>query len=375
MISYQTTIDARRTTITSASYCPATGTREWHIVMHPAPELTFEQQLRALGEAYLHYKSTALPADCSAHFARCFLSDVTNQARPAQQALDELFAGEKPGTALSLVGQPPLDGSKIALWIYLSTPRSEAYTHYFCASRRCKADGPEAQTRQLLEEYEQELAAKGWSIEHNCLRTWFFVRDVDVNYAGVVKGRRENFVGQDMTPQTHFIASTGIQGQHACADEKVMMDAYAVGGLRNEQVKYLYAKTHLNPTYEYNVTFERGTQMTYGDRAHVFISGTASINNRGEIVFPGDIARQTQRMWENVEALLQEADCDFADVVHMIVYLRDPADYRLVQRLYDERFPSIPKVLLLAPVCRPGWLIEMECMAVRPAKQREFPAF
>lgn len=375
MMMYKTTTDARKTTIESASFCPKTGVKEWHIMLHPSPELNFEEQLRAVCEAYLHHKASALPESCTALFARCFMSDITNQARPAEKALHELFAGEgNAETALSLVGQPPLNGSKIALWVYLSTPRSEAYTHYFSASRRKSGGDSEAQTHQLFEEYEQELAAKGCSIELNCLRTWLFVRDVDVNYAGVVKGRRENFLTQGMNPQTHFIASTGIQGQSPRADEKVMMDAYAIKGLKREQVQYLYAKTHLNPTYEYNVTFERGVSMLYGDRRHVLISGTASIDNRGEILFPGDIRRQTQRMWENVGALLSEAGCTFDDVAHMIVYLRDPADYRHVQALYEERFPATPKVLLLAPVCRPGWLIEMECMAVKGEAHPEFPA-
>ena len=66
---------------------------------------------------------------------------------------------------------------------------------------------------------------------------------------------------------------------------------------------YLYAPTHLNPTYEYGVSFERGTYVDYGDRRQVFISGTASINHRGEVVYPGDIRKQTERMWENVETL------------------------------------------------------------------------
>ena len=67
------------------------------------------------------------------------------------------------------------------------------------------------------------------------------------------------------------------------------MDSYAVDGLEPGQIQFLYAPTHLNPTYEYGVTFERGTAVTYGDRKQVFISGTASIDNRGEIVYPGDI--------------------------------------------------------------------------------------
>ncbi len=375
MIAYKTTADARQTTIEAASFCPGTGVKEWHIMLHPNPKLTFEEQLRAISGAYLSYKAAALPEACNALFARCFMSDITNQAQPAEQAFRELFAGEGTATALSLIGQPPLDGSKIALWVYLSsTPRSAAYTHHFSASRRKAGGDAEAQTRQLFEEYEQELAANGCTIERNCLRTWLFVRDVDVNYAGVVKGRRENFLTQGMNPQTHFIASTGIQGQSPSADEKVMMDAYAVGGLQRGQVQYLYAKTHLNPTYEYNVTFERGVSMLYGDRSHVLISGTASINNRGEILFPNDIVRQTQRMWENVEALLAEAGCTFADVAQMIVYLRDLADYERVRDLYEKRFPSVPKVLLLASVCRPGWLIEMECMAIKAESHPGYPA-
>lgn len=129
---------------------------------------------------------------------------------------------------------------------------------------------------------------------------------------------------------------------------------------------FLYAPTHLNPTYEYGVSFERGTFVDYGDRRQVFISGTASINNRGEVMYPGDVRQQTQRMWENVEALLAEAGCTFADVGHCMVYLRDMADYAVVRDLFDRRFPQWPVVMVHAPVCRSGWLIEMECMAVRP---------
>ena len=72
---------------------------------------------------------------------------------------------------------------------------------------------------------------------------------------------------------------------------------------------------------------------------------------------PGDIRKQTERMWENVEVLLQEADCTFDDLGQMIVYLRDIADYTVVKGMYDKRFPHTPKVFVHAPVCRPGWLI------------------
>jgi enamine deaminase RidA (YjgF/YER057c/UK114 family) len=123
------------------------------------------------------------------------------------------------------------------------------------------------------------------------------------------------------------------------------------------------------------VSFERGTYVDYGDRRQVFISGTASINNRGEIMYPGDIRKQTLRMWENVETLLAEAACTYEHVGHLLVYLRDIPDYEVVCEMFEERFPRIPKVYLLAPVCRPGWLIEIECMAVKAIRNEAYRNF
>ena len=145
-------------------------------------------------------------------------------------------------------------------------------------------------------------------------------------------------------------------------------------GLRTEQQRYLYAPTHLNRTSDYGVTFERGTLIQYGDRNHVLISGTASINNRGEVLHVGDIRLQTLRMWENVEKLLAEGGMTYDNVMQIVVYLRDGADYSLVSDMMRERFPRIPYVITLAPVCRPTWLVEMECVAVK-ATSNDFPDF
>ena len=201
------------------------------------------------------------------------------------------------------------------------------------------------------------------------------MNDVDLNYGGVVRARNQFFFTQGLTSKTHFISSTGIGGRQADPNVLSQMDNYAVQGIDKEHVEFLYAPTHLNRTSEYGVSFERGTMVDYGDRRQVFISGTASINNKGEVVYPKDIRRQTQRMWENVEALLSEADCSFEDVGMMVVYLRDTADYSVVSKLFSERFQGRPYVIVHAPVCRPGWLIEMECMAVRKTHSPQYKAF
>ena len=59
----------------------------------------------------------------------------------------------------------------------------------------------------------------------------------------------------------------------------------------------------------------------------------------------------------------------------MVVYLRDIADYELVKEMYEQRFKDKPYVIVLAPVCRPGWLVEMECMAVKKIDNPAYEAF
>ena len=354
---------------------------EFHVMIHiNSVGLTFSQQLDAVLDCYEHLKATEL-SGATAVLKRYFLSDVANQA-------DDVLLADTSDCAKSIIGQPPLDGTKIGLWVYLLTNVNSrqlesglyevshgAYRHLWNASAHNTAQNSEYQTRLLFNEYVMQLMQEGCTLADNCIRTWLFVNDVDVNYAGVVTARNKVFFTQGLTEDTHYIASTGIGGR-AC-DPQVMtqMDNYAIAGIKKEQVHYLYAPTHLNRTSDYGVSFERGTTVDYGDRRHVIISGTASINNKGQIEHPKDIVKQTHRMWDNVEALLKEADCSYDEVGVMIVYLRDIADYALVNRLYEERFPNHPRIIVHAPVCRAGWLIEMECIAIKEQTIADLPAF
>lgn len=359
------------------------GVSEYHVMLRITnPRLTYMDQVNYLMEAYDQLMQGEMKG-AVAVFKRFFVSDAANQANYLQA-----LHAERSDCALSIIEQPPLDGTKVALWVYIQRGvqtkalangiyevKHGAYRHLWMAGACNQASNSEYQMRLLFNDYVMQLLENGCCLADNCIRTWIFVQNVDVNYAGVVKARNEVFATQNLTDKTHFIASTGIAGRHANPKVLVQMDAYAVEGIDKEQIHYLYAPTHLNPTYEYGVSFERGTYVDYGDRRQVFISGTASINNKGEIMYPGDIRQQTLRMWENVETLLKEAECTFEHVAHLLVYLRDIADYTIVREMFEDRFPNIPKVYLLAPVCRPGWLVEMECMAVKPISDGRYPAF
>lgn len=352
-------------------YDNGTAARESHVMIHAtnygAP---YQEQLNAVLDAFATLREEHLEGYISI-FKRYYLSDAANQAAM-------VFASECADCALSVIEQSPLDGSKVALWVYMMSDvqtsvkehglyevKHGKYRHLWNASAFNMAANSEYQTRLLFNEYIVQLAKEDCTLADNCIRTWFYVNSIDLNYGGVVRARNQVFFTQGLTNQTHFIASTGIGGRQADPNVLVQMDNYAIHGIDKSQIHYLYAPTHLNRTSDYGVSFERGTYIDYGDRRHVFISGTASIDNKGNVKYPGDIVRQAGRMLENIEVLLAEAECGWEDVGQMSVYLRDIADYGIVSRLFAEKFPDKPYVITLAPVCRPGWLIETECMAVK----------
>ena len=61
-----------------------------------------------------------------------------------------------------------------------------------------------------------------------------------------------------------------------------------------------------------------------------------------------------EQTMENISALLADAEAGLGDIAQMIVYLRDLADRELIQDYCTEKLPQVPKVLILAPVYRPG---------------------
>jgi len=331
---------------------------------------TFCNQKDRLLHAEKRLNSVADFNNASLVFKRFFLSDAVNQ---------ELFIDKDPSCCISSIQQPPLNGTKIAVWLYYVKNvdvkhndntffyEHNGYTHLWNLGMLSGENDSYCQTKNILENYTKILNTYNVNIKDNCVRTWFYVRDVDIQYMPMVVARREFFENNSMTKDSHFIASTGIGGVPASPKSIIQFGAYAIKGLKNGQQTYIKALSHLNPTHQYGVTFERGTIVHFGDRDHIVISGTASINNKGEVLHSYDIEKQTLRMWENVDALLKEANASFDEVMQIIVYLRDFADYAVVKKMFDDKFPQTPYLITLAPVCRPNWLIEMECVAVKKA--------
>ncbi len=178
-----------------------------------------------------------------------------------------------------------------------------------------------------------------------------------------MKARNDIFRLHGLTADTHYVASTGIGGSSEGRRAKVAIDFLTYPHIKEEDKKYLHALDYLNPTHEYGVAFERGTRVTFPGRELCFISGTASIDKHGQVVNLGNVKLQMERLLTNIGALLADGGAQMKDIRYFIIYLRDISDYGIVSEYMSRNFPTVPFVITQAKVCRPEWLVEMECVA------------
>ena len=301
-------------------------------------------------------------------YSKVCLSDILNQYDALKaSSLYRYCLSQHPCT---IIEQAPADGSKIAL---LAEAGHDDNGFRFQSLRLSDGEAQSVssylQTLTLFERYIQSLEGTNMNIRDNLLRTWIYVADIDVNYDGVVRARNDVFRRYGLTADTHYVASTGIGGYSETRYATVAIDFLSLPGVESGQLKYLQALYHLNPTHEYGVAFERGTRLTLPHRNIYYISGTASIDNQGQVLYPGDVERQTARLLDNIRALLADGEAQMSDIRYFVVYLRDFADRKTVGRYLDSHHPGIPYVLLHAKVCRPQWLVEMECMAEKDMEE------
>lgn len=130
----------------------------------------------------------------------------------------------------------------------------------------------------------------------------------------------------------------------------------------------------LNEAFDYALpsSFSRGlaVEVRPGQRI-LWISGTASIDDRGVTVYTGDFRAQLWRTYRNITELLASEGADWHDIVRTTSYLRD------IERDYDE-FNRVRTLFLdcmnvrplpastgiQARLCRSDLLIEIEAFAV-----------
>ena len=100
----------------------------------------------------------------------------------------------------------------------------------------------------------------------------------------------------------------------------------------------------------------------------VFTSGQIPLDPATGQLVGGDIQAMTERVMDNLAAVLGAAGCGFGDVVKTTIFLADMGDFAAVNEVYGKRFTAQPpaRSTVQAAALPRGARIEVECIARRP---------
>lgn len=100
----------------------------------------------------------------------------------------------------------------------------------------------------------------------------------------------------------------------------------------------------------------------------IFLSGQIPLDPAsGQIVGAGDIQAQTERVLQNLQAVLREAGLTLADVVRTTVFMVDLAEFPKMNEIYAKYFPQEPparSTIQVAALPR-GARVEIDAIAAR----------
>ena len=105
-------------------------------------------------------------------------------------------------------------------------------------------------------------------------------------------------------------------------------------------------------------------------RRTIYTAGQVSIDERGALVGPGDLAAQTVQVMRNVGLALAAAGAGYADIVKITTYVVNykPEHRAIVGKARAAFFangtPPASTLVGVAALALPEWLVEIEAVAV-----------
>lgn len=98
----------------------------------------------------------------------------------------------------------------------------------------------------------------------------------------------------------------------------------------------------------------------------IYVSGLTARQPDGKTHAPGDISAQTRYILENLQTILATGGATLADIVRVVVYIRNMQDFKAIHAVRAEFFPKDPPASTMVEVSRlvdPDLLIEIEATA------------
>ena len=224
-------------------------------------------------------------------------------------------------------------------------------------------NSPAHQIQCVFDQIYECLQRYGMDFSH-VMRTWFY-NDRILDWYDEFNQARTAFFEKHDVFNKHVPASTGI-GARNIHGSKLIASLIAAKA-KDEQFSFYEVPSPLqNPALNYGSSFARALEVATPDRRHVFISGTASIDEMGATVHPENVSRQTEKTLDVVEAILKSRDMTWHNSLQGVAYIREKEDASIVRGVLAARgLSDLPILLSNNVVCREDLLFELELQAAR----------
>lgn len=172
-----------------------------------------------------------------------------------------------------------------------------------------------------------------------------------------------------------YPASTGIGAD----DVDIAMSCQALQTERDDVIVVPIENPNQTSAFDYaefyspkSPKFSRACAVSFDERCHVYVSGTASIIDQ-KTIFIGDPIGQTNQTLDNIAALisgdnlskhgLPSFNANLSDLAIARVYVKKPEHLEAIQKVCKERLGDVPVLFTYADVCRDDLLVEIEGIA------------
>ena len=334
-----------------------------------------------------------------------FLDDP-GQKQLVRKMMADFYGPNQPAT--TYVRQKPCEDRAIAIELYAAAPRQPGDSTFSIAYSDDKVTrfehdgfqwlylgdilpdeapiGAYGRSASMFAKMNTLLEQQGFQPEQ-IVRTWLFqgllvLPEGDTQrYKELNRARTDFFAGRNFLATTLpknyqgpivYPASTGI----GTDDVDLVAGAVAFATRRSDVITVPLENPNQTSAFDYGAIyspqspkFARAMGMLLGDSLTIFVSGTAGITD-SESRFENDPVGQTELTLDNIEALISGENLrrhgisGFSpkpeDLAVARVYVKRTDDYEVIRHICERRCPNTPMLFMIADVCRPELLVEIE---------------
>lgn len=114
--------------------------------------------------------------------------------------------------------------------------------------------------------------------------------------------------------------------------------------------------------------YSHGLKVDIGDSEMIFVTGQIAMDKNGKAIAPDDIIKQTEFVFENIQAILNEANASLDDVVKAVIYVTDISKFKdisAVRNRYFEKAKPVSTLVEINKTVKEGCDIEIEVIAIK----------